>query len=143
MNTGIKDPTSVILNIDRKFDKLTAYTADRTKVGFYVHYPDQARSKDRNGQKLAAVKAASFSPGASALSSHALPSEEQTKSLQKYERELQFKNRVLAEKEKAIFNAGVMQKFNKHQISSKDLKSDSTLTNQRLPSKNQLHAQGS
>ena len=31
------------------------------------------------------------------------PKNEQTKSMQKYEKELRFKNRVLKEKEKAIF----------------------------------------
>ena len=34
--------------------------------------------------------------------------EEQTKSMKKYEKELQFKNRVLREKEKAVFNQGMM-----------------------------------
>ena len=41
MNTGIKDPTTVMLNIDRKFEKLTAYTADGNKLGFYAHIADK------------------------------------------------------------------------------------------------------
>ena len=40
--------------------------------------------------------------------------EEQTKSMQKYERELRFKNRVLREKEKAIFNKAVMKKLSQN-----------------------------
>ena len=33
--------------------------------------------------------------------------------MQKYEKELKFKNRILKEKEKAIFNQGVMKKLSK------------------------------
>ena len=36
-----------------------------------------------------------------------------TKSMQKYEKELKFKNRILKEKEKAIFNQGMMKKLSK------------------------------
>ena len=34
--------------------------------------------------------------------------------MQKYERELRFKNRVLREKEKAIFNKAVMKKLSQN-----------------------------
>ena len=64
-----------------------------------------------------------------------------TKSMKKYERDLKLKNRVLREKEKAIFNNGVLKKLCQNQISTSDLQSDRTLTNHR--SKAQLLAMGS
>ena len=52
-------------------------------------------------------------PAIGGSSSLSLPtSEEQlTKSMKKYERDLKLKNRVLREKEKAIFNNGVLKKL--------------------------------
>ena len=61
--------------------------------------------------------------------------EEQTKSMKKYEKELQFKNRVLREKEKAVFNQGVLKKLSSNKISTNDLKSERTLTNYRQSKK--------
>ena len=55
--------------------------------------------------------------------------------MQKYEKELKFKNRILKEKEKAIFNQGVMKKLSKQQISTSDLKSERTLSNYRKSKK--------
>ena len=123
--TGINDPTSVMLNIDQMFDKVTGKTTDGKNLGFFVHVGDRNRIK---GHSLA------VSPSKVSSERSFLPpeiKEEQTKSMQKYERELKFKNRVLREKEKAIFNEGMKQKFSKNQISTHDLKSDSTLTNHR------------
>ena len=55
-------------------------------------------------------------PAIGGSSSLSLPtSEEQlTKSMKKYERDLKLKNRVLREKEKAIFNNGVLKKLCKN-----------------------------
>ena len=63
------------------------------------------------------------------------PKNEQTKSMQKYEKELRFKNRVLKEKEKAIFNKEMLKKLTRNNISMEDLKSEQTLTNQRMSKK--------
>lgn len=41
MNTGIKDPSTVMLNIDRKFEKMTAFTSDGNKLGFFVHHAEK------------------------------------------------------------------------------------------------------
>lgn len=39
---SVKDPNSLVLNIDRKFEKITAFTNDGNKLGFYVHLNDKA-----------------------------------------------------------------------------------------------------
>ena len=49
--------------------------------------------------------------------------------MQKYEKELKFKNRVLKEKEKAVYNQGMLKKLTSNDISTNDLKSERTLTN--------------
>ena len=53
----------------------------------------------------------------------------------KYEKELKFKNRVLKEKEKAVYNKGMLKKLTSNDISTSDLKSERTLTNQRMSKK--------
>ena len=55
--------------------------------------------------------------------------------MQKYEKELKFKNRVLKEKEKAVYNKGMLKKLTSNDISTNDLKSERTLTNQRMSKK--------
>ena len=40
-NGGLKDPGQVILNINQKFEKLTAFTTDGNKLPFYVHLTDK------------------------------------------------------------------------------------------------------
>ena len=55
--------------------------------------------------------------------------------MQKYENELRLKNRVLKEKEKAIFNKEMLKKLSRNNISMDDLKSERTLTNNRTSKK--------
>ena len=40
-NGGLKDPGSLVLNINKKFEKLTAFTTDGNKLPFYVHITDK------------------------------------------------------------------------------------------------------
>eukprot|EP00354_Favella_ehrenbergii_P009001 CAMPEP_0170464054 /NCGR_PEP_ID=MMETSP0123-20130129/8926_1 /TAXON_ID=182087 /ORGANISM="Favella ehrenbergii, Strain Fehren 1" /LENGTH=191 /DNA_ID=CAMNT_0010729623 /DNA_START=2025 /DNA_END=2600 /DNA_ORIENTATION=- len=148
-NTGMKDPSSVVLNINRKFNKLNALTSEGTKVGYYMHMPEKAKARDSlkllklSQPKMPGLSSMSLQIGSSDLMTHDGSSEEQTKSMQKYQREIQFKNRVLREKEKAIFNKGVIKKLSKNQISTSDLMSDATLKNHRQPSNKHLLTMGS
>ena len=45
-NTGMNDPGSVVLNINRKFDKLSGLTSEGNKVGYYMHMPDRLKPKN-------------------------------------------------------------------------------------------------
>ena len=51
--------------------------------------------------------------------------------MQQYEKELQFKNRVLREREKRVFNDAMKQKMSKNNIDTRDLKKGQFLTNHR------------
>ena len=119
-NTGMKDPTSVVININRKFDKLHALTSEGNKVGYYMHMPERLRPKNSlkklklHSPPLAGLSSMSLLPASVQGSDVHGSTEEQTKSMRKYERELRFKNRVLREKEKAIFNNGVMKKLSQN-----------------------------
>ena len=44
-NGGLKDPGSLVLNINSKFEKFTAFTTDGNKLPFYVHMSDKYASK--------------------------------------------------------------------------------------------------
>ena len=143
----VKNPiVPLVLNVDNKFEKLTALTTDGNTLKFFGHLSDRhgqqkkiirvaRHGKDSKIRKpvLAEKPRENFNVDKSALSPRF--KEEQTKSMQKYQRELEFKNRVLREKEKAVFNEGMMKKLNSSQISTVDLKSERTLTNHRQSKK--------
>ena len=44
-NGGLKDPGSLVLNINNKFEKFTAFTTDGNKLPFYVHLTDKYSNK--------------------------------------------------------------------------------------------------
>ena len=46
-NRKKNDPNSLVLNINKKFDKFTAFTTDGNKLGFYVHRKDKEKKKIR------------------------------------------------------------------------------------------------
>ena len=182
-NGGLKDPGSLVLNINRKFEKLTAFTTDGNKLPFYVHLTAKNSTKKtirlqknnthslpatshkltnkyeqhmrHQNAKLPATSRNQSLQMMGGSDSCENPStaylllegdqtfgpqrtqnkEEQTKSMKKYEKELQFKNRVLKEKEKAVYNQGMLKKLSQKQISTSDLKSERTLTNYRQSKK--------
>lgn len=86
---------------------MTAFTSEGKKLAFDMHTANQA-----------------ILPRGSGTTSNSPPKNEQTKSMQKYEQELRFKNRVLKEKEKAIFNKEMLKKLSRNNISMEDLKSE-------------------
>ena len=51
--------------------------------------------------------------------------------MMKYEKEIQFKNRVLKEREKRVFNDAMKHRMSKKAIKTNDLMHDRTLTNHR------------
>ena len=183
-NGGLKDPGSLVLNINKKFERLTALTTDGEKLPFYVHLTAKNSSKKTihlqkhnthslpatshrmtnkydNHMKHQNIKLPSTSrkhslPNTLGSTAYGTPSkadllllegdqtfgpprtqhkEDQTKSMRKYEKDLQFKNRVLNAKEKAVYNQGMLKKLSQKQISTSDLKSERTLTNYRQSKK--------
>ena len=44
-NGGLKDPGSLVLNINKKFEKMTAFTTDGNKLPFYAHLTDKNTTK--------------------------------------------------------------------------------------------------
>ena len=47
-NTGMKDPSSVVLNINKRFDKLAAFTAEGNKVNYSMHNTVESKLRTRN-----------------------------------------------------------------------------------------------
>lgn len=47
-NTGMKDPSSVVLNINKRFNKLQAFTAEGNKVNYSMHNTVDNRTRTRN-----------------------------------------------------------------------------------------------
>ena len=48
----MKDPTSIVLNINRKFDKLNAYTSEGRKVSYTMHNTFDSKLNPRNPVKM-------------------------------------------------------------------------------------------
>jgi len=49
----MKDPSSVVLNINKRFDKLAAFTAEGNKVNYSMHSTVESKLRTINqGQKL-------------------------------------------------------------------------------------------
>ena len=55
-NGGLKDPGSLVLNINKKFEKFTAFTTDGNKSPFYVHITDKyANVRDQRKHRAGAL----------------------------------------------------------------------------------------
>jgi UDP-N-acetyl-D-mannosaminuronate dehydrogenase len=66
--------------------------------------------------------------------------QEKSKAIDRYDREIDFKNRIIKEKEKRVFNEKAVKKMNEKKISTMDLKSEKTIENLRQSSKLTLNS---
>ena len=87
---------------------MTAVTTDGNRVGFYAHIA----KKHGNKKKMNLMREKSQHQVSVAGSVYT--NEEQTKSMKQYEKDLQFKNKVLQAKEKQVFNEKVLKRLSQH-----------------------------
>ena len=76
-NTGMKDPTSVVLNINKRFNKLQAYTTEGSKVNYSMHNTVDSKLRTRNQAPKLMTMSPRTQVQASAVSSISLPTNEE------------------------------------------------------------------
>lgn len=109
MRSPVKDREALILNVDSRFEKLAGYTTEGKQVKFYGHASKNTspNGASKSNRKLRLPRKQVSNQGSPATSTEFFlkkHKEEQTKSMLKYEKDLEFKNRVLREREKRVFN---------------------------------------
>ena len=116
IRSPVKDRDALILNIDRKFHKLTAFTTEGDNIKFYGHDASDVGAFQQKKIKFPryAHSIINISQLPSQGKSTYRRKEEATKSMKKYERELEFKNRVLKIREERAFNQRMMDKLSKN-----------------------------
>ena len=99
-NSGLKDPSSITLNINRKFEKLVTQTNDGSQIKFFAHHaekPSHRRGSGARHKSLGGNYSVRRNQQAAKTIGH---DEKETLMMKRYEKELNFKNRVIKEKEK-------------------------------------------